>query len=353
VNARWVPPEDFQVPEIRRPTIGLCDGQVACAWVGPGQARGLELDQVDAWFEEMANCLDAIDIEGEWIDRLDELVARNADHLIRDFAGSRSAGFDDRPTIPGTLVGPSSRLHVHPTARVDPDTCFDTRGGPITIEAGVIIHSASRIEGPCWIGENSRLIHANLAGGVSLGADCRIAGRVEQSILLGRSNKFDDGSLRHAYVGEWVNLGGVASNHDQRVDPGETSVPPPGHYGSSQRARIGCFLGDHTHSSIGGFLNTGTDVGVMCTILSTGSAMARHVPSFSVIGFGRFGPESSLEEVFATAEITMERRGQEFTEDQRQLYRYLYEQSRPDRRASYLGTFEPCHESRRIAESVL
>ncbi len=35
VNSRWVPPAGFEQPDEPGPWVGLCDGQPACAWVGP------------------------------------------------------------------------------------------------------------------------------------------------------------------------------------------------------------------------------------------------------------------------------------------------------------------------------
>src|SRR5207302_9759082 len=85
VNARWVPPAGFRAPDVRGPRVGLCEGLPACAWVGPGQAVGLDLHGVDGWFEEMASDLEPVEVGGEWVRRPWDLVARNADHLVRDF----------------------------------------------------------------------------------------------------------------------------------------------------------------------------------------------------------------------------------------------------------------------------
>jgi UDP-N-acetylglucosamine diphosphorylase / glucose-1-phosphate thymidylyltransferase / UDP-N-acetylgalactosamine diphosphorylase / glucosamine-1-phosphate N-acetyltransferase / galactosamine-1-phosphate N-acetyltransferase len=351
VNGRWVPPADFQAPHVRRPMVGLCDGQVACAWVGPGQAMGLELHKVDDWFDEMASDLDVVDVGGEWICRPWDLVAKNADHLTRDFATSKKVGRGDRHLGHGALVGPADRLYIHPTAQIDPYTVFDTTGGAISIEAGAIIQPFTRVEGPCSIGEKTQLFRANICGGVTIGPNCRIGGEVEQSIVHGHSNKYHEGFLGHAYVGEWVNLGAITSNSDLRNDYGEVSVPLGGYNVATQLTKVGCFLGDHTRTGLGSLMNTGTAIGVMCNILPAGLLLPKHVPSFSAVRYGRVAPGFSLDQLFATATIAMGRRGKEFTEVQRQLYLDLYEQTRLERERAFLRASEPCQDPWQIAEA--
>ena len=47
---------------------------------------------------------------------------------------------------------------------------------------------------------------------------------VEESIIHGHSNKYHDGFLGHAYVGEWVNLGALTTNSDLKNDYTSVSV---------------------------------------------------------------------------------------------------------------------------------
>ena len=47
---------------------------------------------------------------------------------------------------------------------------------------------------------------------------------MEESIIHGYSNKYHDGFLGHAYVGEWVNLGALTTNSDLKNDYTTVSV---------------------------------------------------------------------------------------------------------------------------------
>jgi bifunctional N-acetylglucosamine-1-phosphate-uridyltransferase/glucosamine-1-phosphate-acetyltransferase GlmU-like protein len=61
------------------------------------------------------------------------------------------------------------------------------------------------------------LLGAKVREGCSIGPMCRVGGEVEESIIHGYSNKYHDGFLGHAYVGEWVNLGALTSNSDLKT----------------------------------------------------------------------------------------------------------------------------------------
>jgi UDP-N-acetylglucosamine diphosphorylase/glucosamine-1-phosphate N-acetyltransferase len=232
-------------------------------------------------------------------------------------------------------VGPAGRLFIHETARIDPYTVFDTTNGPITIEAGAVVQPFTRVEGPCYVGRDTQLFRANLRGGVTLGPGCRIGGEVESSIVHGHSNKYHEGFLGHAYVGEWVNLGAITSNSDLRNDYGTVSVPLMGDPVDTGQTKVGCFIGDHSRTGMGSMLNTGTSVGVMCNVLPAGLLLPKHVPSFAAVLHGRVAAGPPLEQLFATARVVKGRRGQAFTSLEEQLYLGLYEQTRLERERAF------------------
>jgi UDP-N-acetylglucosamine diphosphorylase / glucose-1-phosphate thymidylyltransferase / UDP-N-acetylgalactosamine diphosphorylase / glucosamine-1-phosphate N-acetyltransferase / galactosamine-1-phosphate N-acetyltransferase len=332
-NGRWVPPEAIDgADSLAGPAwVGMCEGRPACAWVGPEEASDLEPNAVDDWFDDLMSRVECREVGGEWIDRPWDLVAKNADHLVRDFDSEGKVGLTNRHLTSIALVGPADRISIHESARVDPYTVFDTTNGPITVGAGVVVQPFTRVEGPCFIGRDTQLFRANLRGGVTLGPNCRIGGEVEASIVHGYSNKYHEGFLGHSYVGEWVNLGAITSNSDLRNDYGEVHVPIAGDPVATGQAKVGCFLGDHTRTGLGSMLNTGTAVGVMCNVLPAGLLLPKHVPSFTAVLYGRVAPGFTLEQLFATAEIVMGRRGKTFTPAERQLYLDLYEATRLER----------------------
>jgi UDP-N-acetylglucosamine diphosphorylase / glucose-1-phosphate thymidylyltransferase / UDP-N-acetylgalactosamine diphosphorylase / glucosamine-1-phosphate N-acetyltransferase / galactosamine-1-phosphate N-acetyltransferase len=334
-NGRWVAPVGFEKPDEYGPWVALCDGQPACAWVGPDDAVALEPNGVDAWFERMMAKYGGIEVGGDWINRPWDLVTLNGDHLRRDFDAAGRVGVSNRHLTKLALVGPVDRLWIHETARIDPYTVFDTSNGPIILGTNVWVQPFTRIEGPCAIGADSQLFRANLRGNVSIGPNCRIGGEVEASIVLGHSNKYHEGFLGHAYVGEWVNLGAITSNSDLRNDYGEVHVPLQGDPIPTGQAKVGCFIGDHTRTGMGSMLNTGTAIGVMCNVLPAGILLPKHVPSFTAVSYGRVAPGFPLDQLFETARTVMGRRGKTFGEAEEHLYTTLYEQTRLERERAF------------------
>jgi UDP-N-acetylglucosamine diphosphorylase / glucose-1-phosphate thymidylyltransferase / UDP-N-acetylgalactosamine diphosphorylase / glucosamine-1-phosphate N-acetyltransferase / galactosamine-1-phosphate N-acetyltransferase len=334
-NSRWVPPVGFRAPDDYGPWVGLCDGQAACALVGPEEAVSLEPHGVDSWFERVAAKYGGTELGGEWIVRPWDLVARNGAYLERDFVEGGRAGVTNRHLSTLALVGPADRLRIHETARIDPYTVFDTTNGPIILGPNVWVQPFTRIEGPCSIAADTQLFRANLRGCVTIGPTCRIGGEVEAAIVHGYSNKYHEGFLGHAYVGEWVNLGAITSNSDLRNDYGEVRVPLQGDPIPTGQAKVGCFIGDHTRTGMGSMLNTGTAVGVMCNVLPAGILLPKHVPSFTAVLYGRVAPGFSLDKIFETARTVMGRRGRDFNEAEEQLYLTLYDQTRLERERAF------------------
>lgn len=336
-RSRWVPPKGTIDTLDRTPRIGMCEGVPAFAIVDGDDASRLAPNRVDAWFEELLARPhpDCFDIEGEWIHRPWDLVAKNNAHIVRDFERTFSVGVSNRHLSSAAIVGPADRLTIHDSARIDPYVVLDTTNGPITVGPGVWIQPFTRVEGPAYVGARTQLFRANLRGGVTIGTECRVGGEVEATIVHGFSNKYHEGFLGHAYIGEWVNLGAITSNSDLRNDYGEVAVPLQGEPIPTGQAKVGCFVGDHTRTGMGSMLNTGSAIGVMCNVLPAGPLLPKHVPSFTAVLYGRVSPGFPLERMFETARIVKSRRSQVFSDLEADHYRILYEQTRLERERAF------------------
>ncbi|WZO95808.1 putative sugar nucleotidyl transferase [Isosphaeraceae bacterium EP7] len=332
-NGRWVPPSGFEVPATGGTWVGLCDGRPAFAMVGPGDSPGLEPGRVGPWFEDLAARLDGFDVGGEWIDRPWDLVTKNGPHIARDFREGGRVGVSNHHLARLALVGPVDRLFVHETAQIDPYTVLDTTLGPIIVGPGAIIRPFTRLEGPCVIGRGSVISRAEIRGGTTIGPDCRVSGDVEASILHGQVRKDSGGTLGHAYVGEWVDLGPIASGGAS--SDGMLSVSLCGDPIATGQDRVGCFVGDHSRMGPGSVLDSGTSIGVMCNLAPAGSPVPRHVPSFASLTHGGVAPGFDLEELFGAARSAMALHGHDFRESERSLLLDLFERTRLERERAY------------------
>jgi UDP-N-acetylglucosamine diphosphorylase/glucosamine-1-phosphate N-acetyltransferase len=208
---------------------------------------------------------------------------------------------------------------------------LDARRGPISIDAGAVIQPFTRIEGPCHIGKGSQLFRANVREGTTIGPVCRVGGEVEASILHGWVNKYHEGFLGHSYVCPWVNIAALSTTSDLKSDYSNVSVPLSGEMVPTGLMKVGCFIGDHTKTTLASLFNTGSSVGVMCLLVSGGELMPKHVPSFSWLKPGRSPEEWSVDRGLETARTAMDRRRMTLTPAQERLYRTLFEMTHGER----------------------
>jgi UDP-N-acetylglucosamine diphosphorylase/glucosamine-1-phosphate N-acetyltransferase len=335
VNGRWLPsPTPLRMAEWSRPCLGLIDDEVAFAVVEPEHLADCSANTLDDCLATWRATLPARQAGGRLFRHLWEMVQHNGEQIRMDW---QSAGppfeLDPDSAAPAGLavVGPRERLVIHSAAHVDPMVVADTTRGPIVIDRDTVITAFTRLEGPCSIGPRTQVQGAKLRAGTTLGPDCRIGGEVECSIVQGHSNKYHDGFLGHAYVGEWVNLGAGTQNSDLRNDYGEISVMVNGRLVRTGLTKVGCFLGDHVKTGLGTLLNTGTNAGVFCNLLP-GGLLPRYAPSFASWWNQALTDRVDFAALMRTASEVMRRRQVVFTESHAALYRTLFEQSAAERR---------------------
>lgn len=327
VNGRWLPSSGSLPSAI--PGVGICDDEVAYAVLTPDLLRDCTPETLDDCLDAWRHALPTHPAGGRMVRYLWDLVDANGDEIARDVAaGERPWRTTDLPAV----VGPSERLYVDPMARVDPYVVADTTGGPVVLDRDVTVTAFTRLEGPCYVGPGSQVLGAKVRGGTSIGPNCRVGGEVECSVLLGHANKYHDGFLGHAYVGEWVNLGAGTSNSDLRNDYGEVSVVLGGRRLDTGRTKVGCFLGDHTKAGLGTLLNTGTVAGVFSHLLPTGGLLPKYVPAFASVWDGALRDNADLETLLQSARTVMARRGRTLSAAQERLYRLVWARTAGERR---------------------
>ena len=127
---------------------------------------------------------------------------------------------------------------------------IDAEHGPVYLDEGVEVHPFTRIEGPCYVGRNSILLGCKCREGNSIGPMCRVGGEVEESIIHGYSNKYHDGFLGHAYVGQWVNLGALTTNSDLKNDYSNVSIVLDGQHAHQHRLDQGRLVDRRPHEDL-------------------------------------------------------------------------------------------------------
>ena len=272
---------------------------------------------------------------GRWFDYIWDVMLASPQEIGADFVAAGRSGVEGQMHGGAVVFGPREQLYVGPGAEIHPLVCIDTRNGPVTIEAGCEVHPFTRIEGPCYVGRGSMLLGAKVREGCSIGPMCRVGGEVEESIIHGYSNKYHDGFLGHAYVGEWVNLGALTTNSDLKNDYTPVSVVMNGRSVSTGSTKVGSFIADHVKTSIGTLLNTGASVGTMAVLVATGAPLPKYIPPFAWFVNGVVSKGYGLNALLATARVAMSRRKVEMTADDEKLLRHVHELTAAER-AEYI-----------------
>jgi UDP-N-acetylglucosamine diphosphorylase / glucose-1-phosphate thymidylyltransferase / UDP-N-acetylgalactosamine diphosphorylase / glucosamine-1-phosphate N-acetyltransferase / galactosamine-1-phosphate N-acetyltransferase len=247
------------------------------------------------------------ELPGQLLDRVWELMSGNAERTARDLSGARDS----------TLPAGVHRLGDHPVSlgdevRIAPGVVLDTSHGPIHLDDGVTIRPYTYLVGPAYVGPGSTLLGGSFDA-VSIGPRCKVHGEMEESVVLGYSNKAHDGFLGHAYLGMWVNLGALTTNSDLKNNYGPVRVWTPGGEVDTGQSKIGCFLGDHVKTAIGTMINTGTVIEAGANVF--GGMPPKYVSPFSWGADATYQPEPFLD----TATTVMGRRDVELTDRQRRM----------------------------------
>lgn len=274
--------------------------------------------------------LPATEIALTLIDYPWNLIHHNPKALEQDFAALGKSGVEGKMHEMAAVVGDQKDLWIAPGAVVHPFVAIDVSGGPVVIDEGAIVHPHTRIEGPTYIGRNTIIVGGKIREGCSIGPVCRVGGEVEESIIHGYSNKYHDGFLGHAYVGEWVNLGALTTNSDLKNDYTGVKVYVRGAMVDSEDTKVGSFIGDHTKTSIGTLFNTGTVVGCMVNCLAHGGLMPKYIPSCALVMKGAITRGQTFNDILTTARTAMGRRKREMTEADQALLEHVRKLTRPE-----------------------
>ena len=308
------------------------DGECLFARIARGDLGKLNTDSIDALIESVKGSLPAAEGQVATWDYTWDLVLANPDQLTVDFNTTGQSGIEGTVEQPRAIRGSEKDVYVAPGALVHPMVVIDAAEGPVYIDEGAEIHPFTRIEGPCYIGKKTILFGAKCREGNSIGPVCRVGGEVEESIIHGHSNKYHDGFLGHAYVGEWVNLGALTTNSDLKNDYSSVQVSLDGRRPiDTNSTKVGALIGDHTKTSIGTLFNTGAYVGAMTLIAATGKPLPKYIPSFAWFLEGVVTKGFGKQKLFDTAKTAMGRRKQEWTPALEAMWNEIFIMTAPER----------------------
>lgn len=329
VNARWLPPTEV-APLPQKGAIGMVGEQIAYVVFPGGDKRDCSFGSLPRRLQEWKQNLSRQQAGGRMLDYPWHLVEANPSALEEDYAQWKREKTDRLNPAGLTIVGPAERVVIDAKARIEPYVMIDATAGPVLIDREAHVQAFSRLEGPCYIGARTQIKGGHIRGG-SIGPECRIGGEYEASIMQGYSNKYHEGFLGHSYVGSWVNFGAGTQVSDLRNDYAPIVMTIAGKKVPTGLTKIGAYMGDHTRTSIGTLINTGTVVGPYSQLLTSGTLLPRVLPAFCRYGHGRVQNRTDLNQVLDTATKVLSRRGQQWTEVDTEFFFALYEATEMER----------------------
>lgn len=252
-----------------------------------------------------------------------DLFRNNGPELERDFIvltdGRSSAPISSSNTVMG------DRIFLEEGATVEASILNSTTG-PIYLGKDATIMEGCIVRGGLALCDHATLkMGAKIYGPSTFGPHCKAGGEVNNSILIGYSNKGHDGFLGNSVIGEWCNLGADTNNSNLKNNYAEVKAwnYPAERFIPTGLQFCGLIMGDHSKSGINTMFNTGTVVGVSANIFGGGFPRT-FIPSFSWGGAGGM-TTFKLNKAEEVAERMMERRGIPFDETEQTILKHVYD----------------------------
>lgn len=261
-----------------------------------------------------------------------DLFKKNGPALEADYA-LLTTGRTSQPLSPtNRVIGDPSRVFLEEGAWVE-CAILNTENGSIYIGKNATVMEGSIIRGGFALcASASTKLAAKIYGPTTIGPHSKIGGEVNNSVILGYSNKGHDGFLGNSVLGEWCNLGADTNNSNLKNNYGEVRV---WNYAKHSFFRTGLqfcglIMGDHSKSGINTMFNTGTVVGVSSNLFG-GDFPRKFVPSFSW-GSSKGFETYQLKKAMETAKLVMARRNKELDDVEQAIFQHVFEETSVNRK---------------------
>ena len=255
-----------------------------------------------------------------------DLISENGEQLSFDikFLAGQSEYYKVQNDFSSVNFVNPDLILVGSNVTIKPGVVIDATNGPVLIDNNAFIFPNAVIEGPVYIGKNSKIKSgATIYENVSIGNVCKVGGELEDTVILPFSNKQHTGFIGHSYLGSWVNLGAATNCSDLKNNYGRVKVMLNGRSVDTGLQFLGLIAGDHSKSAINTMFNTGTIIGFSSNIFGAGFP-DKYIPSFSWGGSENISTYD-LKKGIETAKIVMKRREIDFSTEDEKLFKYIFD----------------------------
>jgi UDP-N-acetylglucosamine diphosphorylase/glucosamine-1-phosphate N-acetyltransferase len=254
----------------------------------------------------------------------------NPDEINVDFALITAGRVSQKLNETNRVICPEN-VFVEEGAMVD-YAIINASAGKVYIGAYAEIWENAVIRAPFAMNEHAVVkMSAKIYEGTTIGPYSKVGGEVQNSVIIGYSNKGHDGYLGNAVVGEWCNLGADTNNSNLKNDYSEIKIwsYATGKFEKTGLQFCGLMMGDHSKSAINTMFNTGTVVGVCANIFGAGFPR-NFIPSFTK-GGSQGIEEASLQRACEVAMRVYARRHKVFDEIDTAILATIFEETRQNR----------------------
>lgn len=253
-----------------------------------------------------------------------DIFSKNGVELEKDFK-LITKGRQSLPLSSSNTVIGSGEIFLEEGAKVEA-SILNTTSGPIYIGKDAEIMEGSMVRGPLALcGHSALKLGTKIYGPTTIGPHSKVGGEVNNSVIIGYSNKGHDGFLGNSVLGEWVNIGADSNNSNLKNNYDEVRLwsYKTERFEKTGLQFCGLIMGDHSKCGINTMFNTGTVVGVSANVFGAGFPR-NFVPSFSWGGAPGFS-EYKFEKAMETSERMMQRRGIELDENGREMLKTVFD----------------------------
>lgn len=254
----------------------------------------------------------------------------NPDEINVDFALITAGRVSQKLNETNRVICPEN-VFVEEGATVD-YAIINASAGKVYIGAHAEIWENAVIRAPFAMNEHAVVkMSAKIYEGTTIGPYSKVGGEVQNSVIIGYSNKGHDGYLGNAVLGEWCNLGADTNNSNLKNDYSEIKIwnYATGKFEKTGLQFCGLMMGDHSKSAINTMFNTGTVVGVCANIFGAGFPR-NFIPSFTK-GGSQGIEETPLQRACDVAARVYARRHKEFDEIDAAIFATIFEETRQNR----------------------
>ncbi|MCC6840381.1 MAG: glucose-1-phosphate thymidylyltransferase [Flavobacteriales bacterium] len=319
VHGGWLPD-----PAVAAAVLDLEPGQVlmksgkplAFCLDGDARAEAPHWNSPPAYLAQVEHATDVHLVERPWH------LFQHCGRAITNDMATLTAGRASRTlSTSNTVIGDPGLIFLEEGARVEA-SILNTTNGPIWIGEQAEVMEGCMIRGPFALGVHAQLkMGAKIYGPSAFGPECRVGGEVNNSVILGYSNKGHDGFLGNSVLGEWCNLGADTNTSNLKNTYGQVKAwsYATGALEPTGQQFLGLLMGDHAKSGINTMFNTGTVAGVCANVFGSGFP-PKHIPPFSWGGTAAYALDKAME----TCQLVMQRRAVALTADDRKILTQVF-----------------------------